>query len=160
MKKYLTEKFEEVLYYRDRYVFDVKHSVEEFKTHVRNFNLPLKLSYYKKLLQKGIDIILDLYNDKEDQYVIVSKKYGIKILLNWRKDRKNTGLKSNNGYSPTVLSPIENYYTKNDIEILIENRHLSENYNYVEVYNDLPAYIIFIRNKEVKRTYNIIEIDY
>jgi hypothetical protein len=166
MKRYYEINLDDVkvFEYRDRFVFDMNHSISEFLRHSKEFKLKLTMKYYYKLLQKGIDKILDDYNDEEGYYIFRSKKYDIKIVINWREDydKKYLGL---HGFSPTTLSPDEKYYTKNDTEILIENKQrINEEYNYCDLLKDSKYHVgniySYFRNGKIYKNFEVIELDF
>lgn len=166
----IIESKDPIFSYMGRFVYDLKHSQSEF---IKHTNKPLTL--WVSTLKKGINKILTEYKDEDNNYIIVHNKYKFGIVLEWRKDLYDTTGK-NNGYSPTTLGSNEReYYTKNDIEIFVEQLKKIElrerkTDNIVEDINKIPyhklehinkimeeyKFDMFIQSGEVKHCYNIV----
>lgn len=171
--KILEKYYKEIFTYRNRRVADTEHSIARF-----NERFPhLKLSAWKRIVAKGIDTILDVFNDATGKYIIVSKKTDVAVQLHWRKDNKNDD-GFNHGYSATTLNRYDHDKTlKMDTKVFVEeikkygleNCFLSESYedmvkekNYyidVKLNEECPDYKIYMKEGKIYRNFEIIEVE-
>lgn len=207
----LKEKFERILTYRGRNVYDTLHSFSRFferglshlrpKTYseiIKIFQLDtntseknrsfeyslekIKHAYpnqyrnywnlYTHLLKKGIDKIID-DGDKIDQYIITSKKFGLGIQIEWRRDR--SGKPKPQGYSATSLGPETMKWAKGDKKIFVERYKLIHpktlfrestdielvfhRFDWPDELTDVmfPAYV-FLENSKIFRTFQFVDV--
>jgi hypothetical protein len=156
------EYFKHVLTFRGRNVFDVEHSIEQY-----NNRVGVSISVWEDTVKKGIDKIINQYNDNSDNYIIRNKKYNFGIQLHWRPDFKS-GDNYNHGFTATTLGFNElNYYTKNDKEIFVEQLNRYKKGSYEKSYLRLKHidkdmqklnYNIFIECDKIYHEYEIIDV--
>lgn len=130
-------------------VRDTQHAKEEFHNHFPE--LSWNNSYLPKL-KKGLRKIVKKYGYKEDRYVIISRKTGLRIPLHFRPDRKSKDEVIYICAIPTTLSPKEVYRKYNDIKVFVEN-----NRNSFKWFPLQEGYDLFAENGEVYSTF--VEID-
>jgi len=112
-------------------VYDTRHAVEEFERWFPN----LTIEEYKKIIAKGVKSILRTYGLKEDNFMIIDKKSGMRIPIEVRNDRSNPGFLI--GVIATTLNPTEVKNLRNEVEVFVENNpwtyskfKLAEGYNF------------------------------
>lgn len=152
------EYFNHLFNYYDRKVIDIRHSIERFDNRVG-----LPKSIWQDTIEKGIDKIISDYNDAEDNYIIVSKKYNFGIQVHWRPDVKEYD-KIKHAFTATTLSKNElNYYINDDVEVLVENfrRNKSSYFRLEHIDEDMRElnYNLFVECGEVFHEYETIYIE-
>jgi len=173
MKRYrkLQEYFKHIFTYRDRNISDTEHSIERF-----NERFPkLKLSTWKRVVSKGIDIIIDTFKDSSGKYLIVNKATKVIVQLEWRKDTKSKDGK-NHGFSATTLHyDLHKKELKKDTKLFVEDfkkhnleswfdndisyKKMIEDIGYYDVkLQECPDYKTYIKEGKMYRNFKIIEI--
>ena len=208
----LKEKFERILTYRGRNVYDTLHSFSRFferglqhlrpKTYkeiAQRFHLDTNLSernksfesaleqikqeypdqyknywnLYIHLLKKAVDKII-AEGDRIDQYIIVSKKFGLGIQMELRTDRD--GMSRPQGYTATSLGPDTMKWAKGDKKLFVEqlrNDHQNGKTLFKEMKEDeivhrftwpedlddvmFPA-CIFLENSRIFRSFQFVDV--
>lgn len=153
-EKRISERFDSLGTYSSIEVFDVEHAIEQFKNRFPK----LHLNAFYKTLDKGIRKIVRTYDYRKQQnYLIISYKYGLRIPIEIRPDRKNA--KKIVGIIATTLS--EDMYRKlrNEIDILVE-QYKKEKVSY----GSLPDwgdtfFIHFYENGRFIQNYESIDLD-
>jgi hypothetical protein len=149
--------------YKGRKITDISHSEEQFYNRTG-----LDFDIYLDTIEKGIDRILTEYNDEENQFIIVNTKYDFGIQVNWRPDLRSND-PTNHAYTATTLGNKERkYYTRQDIEIFVEQLKKLKESSYMKSYyrldhldEDMEAlgYDLFIESGKIYYTYDIIRVD-
>lgn len=175
MKKYrftLNEHFKKILSYRQRNIYDIEHSVTRF--HERFPELTDK--DYFNALQDGIDIILQVFKDSTQKYIIISKKRGFGIQLDWRKDKKSRD-NINQGYTATTLDVnLHKKLLANDRKLFVEEikkynlqewfksgltiNEVMKETGYIDI--KLPEcdnYVVYLNEGELHKNFSIIEVN-
>lgn len=175
IKKYkpteLKEFYKELFIYKGRHIGDSEHSIERFEQRFPDEDI----SKWKEIVEKGIDIILDVFKDSEGKYILVNKKTDIAIQFDWRKDKyRNDG--KNHGFSATTLSFTDHQRVlKMDTKLFIEKikrekleesfvsakyKNMIKEKNFYMSINLLECddYKIYIHKGQVRRNFNVIEV--
>ena len=151
MLKIIKERYDLIAVIDGIEVRDTEHAKEEFHKHFSNLSWE---NTYMSKLRKGIKKIVKNYGYKEDRYVIISRKTGIRIPLHFRPDRQSKDKTVFIAAIPTTLSPEEVYRKYNDIEIFVE-----KNKNTFQWFPLQEGYDLFAKNGKVHTNFVEIEVD-
>jgi hypothetical protein len=172
MYKKLFEHERKIFSYKGRNVFDIDHSIVRFQERFPN----LKDENWKKVCEDGIDLILDVFKDSSNKYIIISRSKNIAIQLEWRKDKKSKDNK-NHGFTATTLDAIEHKRElQNDRKIFVEEikkynlekwfntksyKKMIESTGYlgVKLDEECENYLIYIKEGQMYKDFEVIEVD-
>jgi len=161
MKRYilLKEYYKELFSYKGRKIADIEHSVSQFR--VRHPGRSIE--EWKKVIEDGIDVILDVFNDSAGKYIIISKSKNIAVQLEWRLDNKYND-KKNHGFTATTLNyDTQKKVIQNDTKLFVEDfkkYNIEENIKDVGYYTiDIcKNYKIYIKEGKINRNFEIIKV--
>ena len=174
MKKYfrIKEYFRTLFKYRNRKINDINHSLDRFNERFPQYTF----ADYKKVIEKGVDIILDIFKDSVNKYLIISKSTDIAVQLEWRKDKKFKD-NINHGFTATTLnSRIHKQLLQKDKKIFVEdfkkfnvykwfehkeNKKMIKEIGYyaINLDKDCEDYKIYLKEGEVHTNFKIIEVN-
>jgi hypothetical protein len=155
-EQYLQETFDFLLEFEGLKIFDTEHAIDRFKERFPN----LSIDRFYDTLKKGLRKILEKYDYQQNFYMIVSRKYKIKIPLQIREDRKDPNILI--GAISTLLHSEENPYNKyNEVQVLVEKSKIVNDFQIIkesEELNDIGFYH-YVENGEYYKDFEFIEID-
>lgn len=144
-------------------IADSEHAILQFKNRFPKLSIDRFYEVLKRGLRK-INKRYDLTKIDDEEFMIISWKYGFKLPLHLRPDKYNPSKKV--GILPTTLDINEHLYNKYDeIEILVENSKSENFYACIrdvdkdEDPNEYHYWHHYIENGEYYRDFEIIEGD-
>jgi len=157
--------------YRDRKVFDINHSVSRFESRFPE----LDIADYFKALNEGIDIILDVFKDNKNRYMIISKSKQFAIQLTWEAEQRSNS-KVNQGFTATTLDyNTQKEMLRGDLKIFVERmkkdnikiwfkeqdeaKFLKEVGYYSIKIEECNDYTVYVKEGEIVRNFVMIEVE-
>lgn len=123
MKKYQRYNESTTIGYNNRKIIDTSHSIERFIDKTRFVDL--EKDQVIKVINNGIEKIINNYKDESTTYGIWSKSTGICVILEWRRDNQNSKDKNNHAIIvtlPPIKKNFKDFHTKSgDVRIIVES---------------------------------------
>lgn len=148
-EKYLSEHFEYIGTFSEVPVYDVEHAIAHF--HKRFPKLDFK--NYLVTLEKGIRKIKKKHGiDTVQNYMVFSRKFGLKIPIEIRPDRADR--ERIIGAVPTTLTKDMVYDLENEIHVFVESNNSKFKRNSI-----CEGFSVFADEGNIYRTYEEIIVD-
>jgi hypothetical protein len=175
MKRYKT-KYQEysrkLFTHQGRNVFDIEHSMDRFHERFPD----LSDEDWNRIMQKGIDFVLDLFKDSIGKYIFVSKKNDVAIQVDWRIDNKSNNNLNHAFTSTTLEYSVHKNMLRADTKLFVEEikkYHLEEGFiskSYKNMLKETNFYLdikleenkdykIYIHKGKIYKNFEVIEID-